>query len=67
MHSAQLYSLRRQSRSEVENLKTTQLVNAQEQQELPCWIGGHFTSPYEQYTQQSPGLGFNSAPQFRQS
>ena len=26
-------------------------------QHLCCWIGGHFTEPKEQNTQQSPGLG----------
>ena len=47
--------------------KTSGLTWGQEQLQVPCWIGGHFTSPYEQYTQQSPDLGFNSASQFRQS
>jgi hypothetical protein len=31
------------------------------------WIGGQGTSPYEQNTQQSPALGFNTAPQPLQS
>jgi hypothetical protein len=26
-------------------------------------MGGHFTEPNEQKTQQSPGFGFNVAPQ----
>jgi len=33
------------------------------QQELFCWMGEHGTVPYEQKTQQSPGLGFSSSPQ----
>lgn len=28
-----------------------------------AWIGGQGVEPYEQNTQQSPGLGFNSARQ----
>lgn len=36
----------------------------EEQHEVALiWIGGHFTSPYEQKTQQSPGFGFSSEPQ----
>ena len=30
-------------------------------------MGGHLTVPYEQNTQQSPGLGFSVAPHFVQS
>jgi hypothetical protein len=37
------------------------------QHESPCWIGGHFTSPYEQYTQQSPAFGLSNASQLLQS
>lgn len=29
----------------------------------PAWTGGQGTLPHEQKTQQSPGFGFNSAPQ----
>lgn len=33
-----------------------------QQSPLPrSWIGGHGTVPYEQYTQQSPGLGLSTA------
>jgi hypothetical protein len=28
--------------------------------DLSAWMGGHGTDPYEQNTQQSPALGFNS-------
>jgi hypothetical protein len=28
----------------------------------PACLGGHFTVPYEQNTQQSPAFGFNSTP-----
>jgi hypothetical protein len=28
-----------------------------------CWTGGHLTDPYEQKTQQSPGLGRSSVLQ----
>ena len=31
------------------------------QQSCCCWIGGHFTEPNEQNTQQSPGFGRSSA------
>lgn len=34
---------------------------------LVFWIGGQGTVPYEQKTQQSPFLGFNSSPQPSQS
>ena len=37
------------------------------QQSRVCWMGGQGTDPYEQNTQQSPDLGFNSAPQPWQS
>jgi hypothetical protein len=38
------------------------------QQHFPfCWTGGHGTEPYEQNTQQSPGLGFSRWPQPLQS
>jgi hypothetical protein len=43
------------------------LNSDQLQHELPCWIGGHFTVPYEQNTQQSPCLGFNKVLQFSHS
>lgn len=33
----------------------------------PACTGGQGTSPHEQNTQQSPGLGFSSAPQAGQS
>jgi hypothetical protein len=36
-------------------------------QQLPAWIGGHGTQPYEQNTQQSPGNGFSLVPDFLQS
>jgi hypothetical protein len=35
--------------------------------DLPAWIGGHGTDPYEQNTQQSPGNGFKRSPQALQS
>src|SRR3546814_4093926 len=28
---------------------------------MPCCTGGHLTVPYEQYTQQSPGIGWKIA------
>jgi hypothetical protein len=31
------------------------------------WTGGHLMEPYEQKTQQSPGLGFSRTPQFPHS
>jgi hypothetical protein len=31
------------------------------------WIGGHFTEPYEQNTQQSPGFGRSTVAQPLQS
>jgi hypothetical protein len=37
------------------------------QQSPSICIGGHFTEPYEQKTQQSPRLGFNAAPHVAQS
>jgi hypothetical protein len=37
-----------------------------QQSRFAC-IGGQGTSPHEQNTQQSPGLGFNTAPQAGQS
>ena len=37
------------------------------QHELPNWMGGQATVPYEQNTQQSPGFGFSKAPQDEQS
>jgi hypothetical protein len=37
------------------------------QHESPSWIGGHFTSPYEQYTQQSPAFGLSTTSHFLQS
>jgi hypothetical protein len=33
----------------------------------PFWRGGQAVSPYEQNTQQSPGLGWSSSPQASQS
>tara|TARA_R110002049_G_scaffold239599_1_gene412931 strand:- start:633 stop:878 length:246 start_codon:yes stop_codon:yes gene_type:complete len=33
----------------------------------PSWTGGHFTLPYEQYTQQSPSFGFRTVLQFSHS
>jgi hypothetical protein len=33
------------------------------QQDFCVWIGGHFTEPNEQKTQQSPAFGFNMTPQ----
>jgi hypothetical protein len=42
-------------------------VGRYEQQERCSWIGGHFTEPNEQKTQQSPALGFKSALQFSHS
>ena len=44
-----------------------QVANGHSQQLLPSWIGGQATVPYEQYTRQSPGLGFNTSPQPLQS
>lgn len=38
-----------------------------EQHPSCCWIGGHFTEPNEQKTQQSPGLGRSSALQLLHS
>jgi hypothetical protein len=37
------------------------------QQEVAHCTGGHFIEPYEQKTQQSPGLGRSRAWQFGQS
>jgi hypothetical protein len=34
-------------------------LNYNPQHERFFWIGGHFTVPYEQKTQQSPASGFN--------
>ena len=45
----------------------TQPVKLQGQQERRSWIGGHFTEPKEQKTQQSPALGFNNVLQFPHS
>jgi hypothetical protein len=36
-------------------------------QQSPACIGGHFTEPNEQNTQQSPGLGLSLSPQRLQS
>ena len=33
------------------------------QHAVRCWIGGHGMLPYEQNTQQSPGLGRSNTPQ----
>ena len=41
-------------------------VRAAQHSEL-FWRGGQAVSPYEQNTQQSPGLGVNSSPQAAQS
>ena len=38
-------------------------ATSQLQQDLCAWIGGHFTEPNEQKTQQSPAFGFSTAPQ----
>ncbi len=35
----------------------------QVQHASPCCFGGHFTSAYEQNTQQSPGFGVSRTPQ----
>jgi hypothetical protein len=40
-----------------------QLMGLYPQQLRCCWIGGHFTEPKEQNTQQSPGLGRSSVLQ----
>jgi hypothetical protein len=44
-------------------LSTHAVRQDQPQQPRSCWIGGHFTSPYEQNTQQSPGFGFSTTAQ----
>jgi hypothetical protein len=40
-----------------------QRVSGYPQHDTRCWIGGHGTLPYEQNTQQSPGLGRSNTPQ----
>lgn len=42
-------------------------ADIQLQQELPSWMGGQATVPYEQYTQQSPCFGLSNALQPLQS
>jgi len=44
-----------------------QALPGRAQQPALAWIGGHFTVPYEQKTQQSPGNGRSSSPQPLQS
>jgi hypothetical protein len=51
-----------------ENVQPKDLAgNAYPQQPRSCWIGGHFTEPNEQNTQQSPGFGRNNAWQLLHS
>jgi hypothetical protein len=48
--------------------RLTQINAGATQQHFPfCWTGGHGTEPYEQNTQQSPGLSLSRWPQPLQS
>jgi hypothetical protein len=42
--------------------KRSESASQRQQRPLVC-TGGHGTEPYEQYTQQSPDLGFSRRPQ----
>jgi hypothetical protein len=45
-------------------LRRSEIAFGHLQQARCSWIGGHFTEPKEQKTQQSPGFGRSIAPQF---